>query len=297
MSSAVKLAFRKKNGFSYNGKIEDFLDSHYKKKYEGRVNLIFTSPPFPLNRKKKYGNLQGEEYIRWLANVCTDLKDLLADDGSFVIEVGNSWAPKMPVMSTLSLEALLNIHKQTGMHLCQQFISYNTAKLPSPAQWVTVERIRLKDSFTHIWWFSKSPKPKANNKNVLVEYSSSMKKLLQNKKYNSGRRPSEHNIGGASFLNDNRGAIPSNVLVSSNTQSSNPYLEYCKTQKIEPHPARMPIDIPIFFIKLLTSEGDLVFDPFGGSNTTGEAAVRTKRKWVSVEPNEEYIIGSKGRFL
>lgn len=180
--------------------------------------------------------------------------------------------------------------------MCQQFVWYNLAKLPSPAQWVNVDRVRVKDSFTHIWWMSKTPKPKADNRKVLVEYSESMKKLLKNQKYNSGIRPSEHNIGEESFLKNNEGAIASNVLVSSNTQSFNGYLSYCRERKIDLHPARMPIDIPVFFIKMLTDENDLILDPFGGSNTTGEAAEKLNRNWLAVELNEHYIQGSKGRF-
>lgn len=294
---SANIAFKTKFGTSYNGKIEDFILSRKSKKYIGKVNLIFTSPPFPLNRKKKYGNLQGNEYLEWIARICKDLSKYLAEDGSMVIEVGNSWVQGVPVMSTLAIEALLKILKEANLHLCQQFIWYNTAKLPSPAQWVNVDRVRVKDSFTHIWWMSKSPTPKADNRKVLLEYSDSMKKLIKSKKYNSGKRPSEHSIGKESFLKDNDGAIPSNVLVSSNTESTNKYLSYCKANKLELHPARMPIDIPVFFIKLLTSEGDIVLDPFGGSNTTGEAAEGLKRRWISVELNEDYIRGSQGRFL
>nr|WP_295869392.1 site-specific DNA-methyltransferase [uncultured Chitinophaga sp.] len=292
----IKVAYQTSKGTFYQGKIEDFLKSSKTEKYKGKVNLIFTSPPFPLNRKKKYGNLQGEEYIRWLTDITSELVDYLSDDGSIVIEVGNSWVEGIPAMSTLAIETLLSILKTSNLNLCQQFIWYNLAKLPSPAQWVNVERVRVKDSFTHIWWMSKSKNPKADNRNVLTEYSESMKKLIKNKKYNSGKRPSEHKIGQESFLIDNSGAIPSNVLVSSNTQSYNDYLNYCRANSLEPHPARMPIDIPNFFIKLLTSENDLVLDPFGGSNTTGQAAELLNRNWLAVELNENYILGSKGRF-
>lgn len=72
------------------------------------------------------------------------------------------------------------------------------ARLPSPAQWVTVERIRVKDAFTRVWWMSSNPRPKADNRRVLREYSESMKKLLDTGKYNAGRRPSEHHIGNTS---------------------------------------------------------------------------------------------------
>ena len=71
------------------------------------------------------------------------------------MEIGNAWESGRPTMSTLSLRALLAFLEAGGLHLCQQFISHNPARIPSPAQWVTVERIRVKDSFTNVWWMSK----------------------------------------------------------------------------------------------------------------------------------------------
>jgi site-specific DNA-methyltransferase (cytosine-N4-specific) len=270
--------------------------------------LIFTSPPFPLNTKKKYDNLQGDAYVQWLKGFAGKFKALLKPTGSVVIEVGNSWEPGKPVMSTLALESLLAFLKAGGFHLCQQFIWHNPARLPSPAQWVTIERIRLKDSYTHLWWMSPSERPKADNRRVLLEYSDSMKRLLKRQNYNSGIRPSQHKIGEASFLLNNNGAIPSNVIVDdddrvpanlvsmANTHASTNYQEYCRVKKLEPHPARMPIKLAEFFIKFLTEEGDLVVDPFAGSNTTGAAAESLNRRWLSIEPNSTYIYGSVGRF-
>ncbi len=283
-------------GKCYNCSVEDALCSEEFLAYKGKVSLIFTSPPFPLNRKKKYGNKNGIEYLDWLTSITNKLRDFLSEDGSLVIEVGNSWEPNEPLMSTLPLEALLEIKKKGAFHLCQQFIWHNTAKLPSPAQWVNVERIRVKDSFTQIWWFSKTPRPKANNRQVLTEYSKSMQKLLRTKKYNSGRRPSEHDIGEESFFVDNQGAIPSNVLSCANTHSNTAYHTYCKQNGIELHPARMPSELALFFIKFLTDEGDLVFDPFGGSLTTGEASESLQRRWIATEIEQKYIDGAKGRF-
>lgn len=143
---------------------------------------------------------------------------------------------------------------------------------------------------------SKSGTPKANNKNVLEEYSESMKRLLKTKKYNSGHRPSEHEIGEKSFLKNNGGAIPSNVLIAANTASNSDYLNGCKENGITPHPARMPNFIAEFFIKFLTDKNDLVLDPFSGSNTTGEMSESLKRKWLSIEVDEHYIKGSKLKF-
>ena len=206
----------------------------------------------------------------------------------------------------------MELKKKGGFYLCQQFVVHNPARLPW-AQWVNVDRCRLKDSYTHVWWMSRDPRPKADNRKVLVEYSPSMKKLIQRQKYNAGSRPSEHNIGQKSFLPDHGGAIPSNVLKLKpdpedqdvlenlleipNTISTDSYRQYCKEQGLKLHPARMPTDLAEFFIRFLTDEGDLVLDPFGGSNTTGATAEALEREWITTEPEFEYIAGSLGRFL
>lgn len=296
-TGAPRLAYETKRGHFYHGRIEEFLDSDEGHDLRGKVALIFTSPPFPLNRKKRYGNLRGDEYLEWLAGLAPKLVKLLKPDGSIVLEVGNSWNPGEPTMSTLALESLLEFKKRGELHLCQQFVYHNPARLPSPAQWVNVERIRVKDSYTQVWWLSPSMRPSACNTRVLQEYSSAMQKLLKRGSYNAGMRPSQHSIGEASFLQDNGGAIPSNVLTFSNTTNKDDYLTYCKEQGLEPHPARMPIGLADFFIRFLTQPRNLVLDPFAGSNTTGAAAEGLKRRWVSIEANDDYIQGSRGRFL
>ena len=289
-------AFQTSLGRMMIGQSEEILAAPWAKRLKGQVHLIFTSPPFPLNRKKRYGNKQGREYREWLASFGPLLTDLLTPDGSIVIEMGNAWEPGSPTMSTLALESLLAFKEGAGLHLCQEFIWHNPARLPSPAQWVNIERIRVKDSFTKLWWLSSTNRPKANNREVLVEYSDSMKDLLRDKRYSAGRRPSQHNIGEESFLTDNGGAIPGSVLTYPNTVANSPYQAYCRERGLRCHPARMPIELAEFFIRFLTDETDIVFDPFGGSNTTGAAAERLGRQWLSVEADHDYAEGAKGRF-
>ena len=296
MKNVITEYYKTNKGKAYNCSVEDFIDTEEFKKLSGTVNLIFFSPPFFLNRKKSYGNLSGSKYIDWFKGLATSFSELLTEDGSIVIEMGNGWMLGQPTMSTEPLEALLEFKKEGKFHLCQQFIWSNPAKLPSPAQWVNIERIRVKDSFTHIWWLSKVDKPKANNKNVLVEYSDTMKRLLKRKRYNGGGRPSEHVIGAKSFFSDNDGAIPPSVLTFANTRSNTDYLNYCNEHNLKPHPARMPYELPEFFIRFLTDENDLVFDPFGGSNTTGMVAEMLSRRWVIIEKSSQYLNGSMGRF-
>lgn len=293
----------------YLGDCEALLESYPVTRRRGKVQLILTSPPFPLNTKKKYGNLTGDQYLQWLTRLAPVFRDFLTTDGSIVLELGNAWERGTPTMSTLPLRALLGFLDAAGLHLCQEFICFNPARLPTPAQWVTIERIRVKDAFTRVWWMSPVERPKANNRNVLTEYSKSMVKLLKKGTYNSGRRPSEHYIGESSFLADNEGAIPPNVLIPgpiseeflteliplSNTRADDPYQIYCRERGLIPHPARMQSKLAEFFIKFLTGEKDLVLDPFAGSNTTGATAELLNRKWLSIELESRYVISSQSR--
>ena len=164
--------YRTRGGSSILGLAEDvFHFPAYKKDLEGEVDLIFTSPPFPLNREKSYGNKQGEAYVDWLTSFAPLFRNVLKPKGSIVLELGNSWEPGRPVMSTLALKALFAFLERGEFVLCQQFVWHNPAKLPSPAQWVNVERIRVKDAYTHIWWMALTDRPHADNRQVLTKYS------------------------------------------------------------------------------------------------------------------------------
>ena len=219
---------------------------------------------------------------------------LLAKDGSLVIDLGGAYLPGFPVRSIYQFELLVKLCRELGFFLAQEFYHYNPARLPSPAEWVTVRRIRAKDSVNTVWWLSKSEYPKADNRKVLTEYSDSMKKLLKNG-YKPALRPSGHDIS-SKFGKDNSGAIPSNLLTLANTESNSAYMRRCKEAEIKPHPARFPQGFAEFFIEFLTEKGDIVLDPFAGSNTTGHVAERLNRKWVAFEIEEIYLKGSVYRF-
>jgi len=308
------LYYKTKFGKLLLSDFENLYNTFLKRYYHSKFDLIITSPPFPLNAKKQYGNLQGDEYKKWFFSLAPIFSKLLSDTGSLVIEVGNAWEPNRPVQSTLHLECLLGLIQNSDLRLIQEFIIYNPSKLPSPAQWVTVNRIRTVDSYTHVWWLAKSDFPKADNTKVLRPYSKSMQRLLKKQSYNDGKRPSEHNISKRGFLKDNGGSIahnifelekieekrevrlPHNVLSFSNTVSNDFFLKSCREKGITPHPARMNQGIVNFFIEFLTDENDLILDPFGGSNTTGYCAEKLKRKWIVSEINKDYAEQSILRF-
>jgi DNA modification methylase len=259
---------------------------------DNSIDLIVTSPPYGLRKKKEYGNADPEAYVRWFLPFATEFHRVLKPTGSFVLNIGGGWEKGKPVRSLYQFELLIELCKI--FNLAEEFIWYKPATLPTPAEWVTIRRIRVKDAIEYVWWLSKTPFPKADNRKVLQPYSASMEALLKNG-YTAKRRPSGHNIS-EKFSVDNGGSIPPNFLSFSNTESNSYYLRMCNAKHVKPHPARYPLALPEFFIKFLTDEGDEVLDPFAGSNVTGEAAEKHKRKWTAFELFEPYLKGSKFRF-
>jgi len=261
---------------------------------EDSVDLIMTSPPFGLVRKKEYGNVPADEYVDWFRPFAEQFKRILKDTGSFVIDIGGAWNAGLPTRHLYHFKLLVALCEDFGFHLAQDFYWWNPSKLPTPAEWVTVRRIRVKDAINCVWWLSKTPWPKASNRRVLQPYSESMKILLKNG-YVAKKRPSGHDIS-EKFSIDNGAAIPPNILAIPNTESNSFYLRYCKEHNLKPNPARYPAELPEYFIRMLTDESDLVIDPFAGSCVTGEVCERLNRKWICVELIEEYLEGALGRF-
>jgi len=288
-----KLVFKTKLGRLYCGDSAVFMKS-------GRIrpksiDLLMTSPPFSLIKKKEYGNVDADNYIPWFEHFVKGFIRVLKPRGSLVIDIGGSWKKGLPVRSVYHFELLLMLIKKYGFHLAQEFYWWNPSKLPSPAEWVNIRRVRVKDAVNCIWWLSLSPYPKASNRRVLQAYSESMNHLLEHG-YKAKKRPSGHKIS-TKFQKDNIGAIPPNLLALANTESNSAYQRYCRDKGIKEHPARFPAGIPSFFISMLTDPGDSVFDPFAGSAVTGQACENLKRRWICCEINKEYVNGATGRFL
>ena len=273
----------------------------------GKVNLVLTSPPYALHFKKEYGNKTKTEYLRWFLPFAREIHRILADDGSFVLNIGGSYNPGVPTRSIYHFKLLIALIEEVGFHLAQECFWYNPAKMPMPAEWVTVRRVRVKDSVEYVWWLSKTAWPKGSNLNVLKEYSEDMIRLNRNG-VRGTVRPSGHVIRQSFDKIDAGGSIPSNVveaefqdvpesmLKMGNNAANDTYTKRCKQEGIKIHPARFPATLPKFFIKLLTDPNDLVLDPFAGSNTTGAVAESLQRRWIASEAIEEYLKSSTMRF-
>ena len=261
---------------------------------EQSVDLIMTSPPFGLVRKKTYGNEDAHRYCDWFRPFAEGFRRVLKAGGSLVIDIGGAWKPGTPTRSLYHFELLLMLCEDYGFHLCQEHYWWNPSKLPTPAEWVNVRRVRVKDAVNCVWWLSPTPWPKASNRRVLAPYSASMRDLLKHG-YEAKLRPSGHQISDK-FGKDNGGAVPPNLLAVANTESNGRYQDYCRRNGYPIHPARFPEEVPEYFIRMLTDPGDLVLDPFAGSCVTGAVAEQLGRRWTCCELDEEFLKGAMARF-
>ena len=160
------------------------------------IDLVFTSPPFALQRQKEYGNKDQWEYVDWLLAFAPKIKRVLKESGSFVIDMGGAYKKRKPIRSLYQYRFLIRACDEIGFRLAEEFFWFNPAKLPSPIEWVNKRKLRAKDSVNTLWWLSKSDNPKADVSRVLSPYSERMKSLLKNaeKWYVPKKRPSGHDI-------------------------------------------------------------------------------------------------------
>lgn len=267
---------------------------------DNSINLVMTSPPFALLNPMEYGNVSQSEYVEWFKQFAVKLLPKLKDDGSFVIDIGNTYNKGEPTYSLYAFRTLIMLVDDLGYKLAQPFCWYNHSKLPVPIEYVNKRKIRCKNAVDMVWWLSKTSNPKADVTKVLNPYSKSMKNLFKNpERYyrldipKESRRTTHTN----SWTNNNGGSIPSNCLIISNSESNSKYLRMCRKADVKTHPARFPSQLAEFFIKFLTDEDDLVVDIFAGSNTTGAASEQLNRRWLSFELQKQYVAASAFRFI
>lgn len=225
------------------------------------IHLILTSPPYPLITKKAYGNKDPQSYVEWFTQLAASWKDKLTDTGSLVINLADVFTPGSPSLSLYQERLLISLCDEIGYSLAQKFYWENPAKLPSPAEWVCVRRIRVTPSIEQLYWLTKSPaSATANNRNILRPYSESMlQRLAQGGEQTSQSRPSGFAFKQNAFSKDNGGSIPHNLLIASHTESNDAYKQLCRKHKLPIHPARFPNAIPETMIRFLTEENHIVW--------------------------------------
>jgi hypothetical protein len=114
------------------------------------VNAIITSPPYALHFKKSYGNPRPAEYVEWFMPFAHEFRRVLRPTGSLVVEIGGAWNRGEPTRSIYHFELLVELVNKAGFHLAEEFFWFNRARMPGPAEWVNVQRIRVKDAVENV---------------------------------------------------------------------------------------------------------------------------------------------------
>ena len=121
----------------------------------GSIDLILTSPPFALLRKKSYGNENQEDYVSWLSLFGRAAFEKLKDTGS-LFSTSGALTKREGRFARFTTIASYSSSATTWATALPRIFWFNPAKLPSPIEWVNKKKIRAKDSVNTVWWFSKT---------------------------------------------------------------------------------------------------------------------------------------------
>ncbi len=255
----------------------DCLD-HLKEFDDGFFDLIVTSPPYADSRRKTYGGIHPDDYVEWFLPRSAEFLRVLKPTGTFILNI------KERVMNgerhTYVIELILEMRKQ-GWLWTEEFIWHK--KNCYPGKWPN----RFRDAWERCLQFNKQKKFHMYQEEVMIPVGSWSEARLRNLSKTDRRRDESKVQSGfgkkiANWVGREK-VYPTNVLHLA-TECGN-----------KNHSAVFPVDLPQWFIKLFTKEGEWILDPFAGSGTTGVAALQTSRKFVIIDTNQEYCRMAKER--
>ncbi len=252
------------------------------------VDLVLTSPPYADQRDygTEVSSISPDDYIEWFAPIARQIKRVLKDNGSFVLNINDKVVDGFQHL--YAFELVIFLCKKLGFHLVRDYIWFNPATPPNVYSRGGFGR--TKKSHEYCFWFSKSKEWTFNLDAIRKPYSNDMQKFLQGKgkgDRNQNIRPSTHNFNCEKVWADKGGSDPGTVIQLGNTNSNDVFSKLCKARGIA-HPARFPEKLVEFFILAGTEEGALVLDPFSGSGTAAVSAERNNRRWIGIDANADY---------
>ncbi|GHE72860.1 hypothetical protein GCM10019059_35560 [Camelimonas fluminis] len=260
------------------------------------VSLIFLSPPYP-GVRRHYGSIQVPEWLDWMKRLTLLWKDLLADNGTLAINLMDRFEPGTPSYSPYIERFTLSAIDDAGLHLAGRQFWHSPTKLGN-IQWTVKERHQPKNTVEQILLFSKTKRPAWDIRGLPpTPYAKRSDAQLQRDDTRLNTvRPSGYDLNPAAFARRSTGSLPGNLIVAGGASGSDKYSRRCREAGLPAHPARFPAEVPRRIIGLTTLEGQTVYDPMAGSNTTGQVALEMDRRFIASEPMLDYLKGSAFRF-
>jgi len=248
--------------------------------FDQRADLIVTSPPYADARKKHYDSIHPDRFPDWFLTFHDAFWSALKLDGSLVINI------KDKVVNGARhrfVWRMIDKLSEKGWHCIEDYIWHKTN--PMPGYWPT----RLRDGWEYCFHLAKTSRPFVNQDAVRIPVGEWAKSRLEKLGDNDLQRHNSVNDSG--FGRDLSRWVGKDTVLPSNVLSA------ALVGKNKGHPAVFPLELPSFFIKLLSRPGGLVVDPFGGSGTTAIAALSLQRDCVIIDNNEEYCRRAHERVL
>lgn len=236
-----------------------------------KFDLIVTSPPYADRRKNTYGGVPPEKYVEWFLPRGAEFLRVLKPTGTFILNIKEK--AENGERHTFVIELILALRKQ-GWLWTEEFIWHK--KNCYPGKWPN----RFRDAWERCLQFNKTRHFKMNQEVVMVPMGDWADTRLKSLGKNDVVRFDSQVGSGfgkniANWLGREK-AYPTNVLHLA-TECGN-----------KSHSATFPEELPEWFIKLFSDEGDWVLDPFVGSGTTCIAAQRLRRNSVGIDVVKEY---------
>lgn len=274
-----------RTGIIYHGDSAILL-ADLKKFPDKSVNLVITSPPYADKRKKSYKGVPSAKYVEWFLPITEQLKRVLKDNGSFILNIKEH--PSKGERETYVLELILAMKKQ-GWLWIEEYCWYK--KNSFPGKWPN----RFRDSWERCLHFTKKKNFKMIQDAVKVPIgdwaAKRFKSMNENDFVRHVSKNNSHLAKNVSNWLNKKKVFPHNVLVFD--EEHRLYLgnviETAVDVSNKNHSAIFPIELPTWFIKLFTNENDVVLDPFLGSGTTAVAAAMNRRKYIGIELKKEYF--------
>ena len=238
---------------------------------DNHIDLVMTSPPYADQRKSTYGGIHPDRYVEWFTPMAIELLRVLKPTGTFVLNI------KEKVVDgerhTYVLQLILRM-RELGWLWTEELMWHK--KNSHPGKWPN----RFRDNWERLLQFNKQKQFAMYQEAVMVPMGKWAESRLRNLSATDKQRENSR-VGSGFGKNVSKWvgrdmASPSNVLHMA-TETSN-----------KNHSAVFPMELPSWFIKLFTVEGDTVLDPFMGQGTTCVAASQLKRNSIGIEITEQY---------